>query len=52
MVVTGVSALGWLSAQVPVHLMFGARHDHTGFRQSQLPNGESDAYGTNPHNPA
>jgi hypothetical protein len=30
MVVTGVSALGWLSAQVPVHPMFSACHDHTG----------------------
>jgi hypothetical protein len=52
MVVTGVSALGWLSAQEPVHLVFGARHDHTGLSQSQLPNGELDAYGANPRTPA
>lgn len=39
MVVTGVSALGWLSAQVPVHLVFSACHDHTGLSQSQLPKG-------------
>jgi hypothetical protein len=52
MLVTGVSALGWLSAQVPVHLMFGARHDYTGLSQSQLPNGELDAHDTSPRNPA
>jgi hypothetical protein len=39
MMVTGVSALGRLSAQVPVHLMFSACHDHTGLSQSPLPNG-------------
>jgi hypothetical protein len=34
MEVTGVSALGWLSAQVPVHLTFSACHDHAGLSQS------------------
>lgn len=28
--VIGVCALGWLSAQKPVHLLFGACHDHAG----------------------
>lgn len=39
MMVIGVSALGWLSAQVPMHFMFSACHDHTGLSQSPPPNG-------------